>query len=344
MPRELGRRTPRRHTCARVWRPRRRDAARTACAGRRRAAGRPRADLVRRRRRRLRPWRRRARARVIRGFERRLRGDPGAWRGGARHADTLRPWIAADGNSPTAPPPRGGRRCFAVMTTGNPGRESRVGQHRRPHPEHRLAGPPRPPPLCASPRRAGAGRAAGRAGRANPARSYGATTSRPTSRPPPCTATPRCTSRSPMTPGRCASAGTCTPSSGCATDSRWTTTCARSSSRSTATRKLLTPAAVDYLKRYGPVGCRDWTTVHLLLSLDVPAFFSGCVTTTIHTVFPDGRRPPTDAPVAYVDVPDAEGGATTATARSRSAGARSSPTSGPHSTRWRRIARATGRW
>ena len=52
-------------------------------------------------------------------------------------------------------------------------------------------------------------------------------------------------------------------------------------------RELLTPEAIDYLKRYGPVGCRDWTTVDLLLSIGVPAFFSGCLTTTIDTVFPD---------------------------------------------------------
>ena len=56
-------------------------------------------------------------------------------------------------------------------------------------------------------------------------------------------------------------------------------------------RDLLTPEAIEYLKRYGPVGCRDWTTVDLLLSLDVPAFFSGCLTTTIDTVFPRPRRP-----------------------------------------------------
>ena len=69
-------------------------------------------------------------------------------------------------------------------------------------------------------------------------------------------------------------------------------------------RELLTPDAIDYLKRYGPVGCRDWTTVDLLLSIGVPAFFSGCLTTTIDTVFPDlAARPGADAPVAYVDVP-----------------------------------------
>ena len=41
-------------------------------------------------------------------------------------------------------------------------------------------------------------------------------------------------------------------------------------------RDLLTDDAIAYLKRYGPVGCRDWTTVYLLLSAGVPAFFSGC--------------------------------------------------------------------
>ena len=67
-------------------------------------------------------------------------------------------------------------------------------------------------------------------------------------------------------------------------------------------RGLLTPEAIEYLKRYGPVGCRDWNTVYVLQSLDVPAFFSGCVTTTIDTVFPEQPAPPGNAPLAYVDV------------------------------------------
>jgi lipopolysaccharide biosynthesis glycosyltransferase len=46
--------------------------------------------------------------------------------------------------------------------------------------------------------------------------------------------------------------------------------------------EVLTPEAVEYLKRYGPIGCRDWTTVDLLMSHGVDAFFSGCVTTTTH--------------------------------------------------------------
>jgi lipopolysaccharide biosynthesis glycosyltransferase len=49
---------------------------------------------------------------------------------------------------------------------------------------------------------------------------------------------------------------------------------------------MLSDAALDYLRRYGPVGCRDWTTVFLLLSADVDAFFTGCLTTTIDAVFP----------------------------------------------------------
>jgi hypothetical protein len=71
-------------------------------------------------------------------------------------------------------------------------------------------------------------------------------------------------------------------------------------------RGLLTPEAIEYLKRHGPVGCRDWTTVYLLLSCGVPAFFSGCVTTTIATVFPEVAPPPEGAPVAYVDMPSEE--------------------------------------
>jgi hypothetical protein len=69
-------------------------------------------------------------------------------------------------------------------------------------------------------------------------------------------------------------------------------------------RNLLTPEAKDYLRECGPIGCRDWTTVDILLSVGVPAFFSGCMTTTVSNVFPDlAERPGTNAPVAYVDVP-----------------------------------------
>jgi lipopolysaccharide biosynthesis glycosyltransferase len=69
-------------------------------------------------------------------------------------------------------------------------------------------------------------------------------------------------------------------------------------------RELLTPESIDYLKANAPIGCRDWTTVDLLLSVDVPAFFSGCITTTVDTVFPEDDRPvpPKGLATAYVDV------------------------------------------
>ncbi|HEY9291135.1 MAG TPA: hypothetical protein VIP98_07650 [Microlunatus sp.] len=75
-------------------------------------------------------------------------------------------------------------------------------------------------------------------------------------------------------------------------------------------RDLLTPEAVAYLQRYGPIGCRDRSTVDLLLSAGVDAFFSGCLTTTVSNVFPDTEvTPPADAPWAFVDVrPDREQG------------------------------------
>lgn len=40
-------------------------------------------------------------------------------------------------------------------------------------------------------------------------------------------------------------------------------------------------SAINYLKRHGPVGCRDWSTTFLLLNQGVDAFFSGCLTLTL---------------------------------------------------------------
>lgn len=65
---------------------------------------------------------------------------------------------------------------------------------------------------------------------------------------------------------------------------------------------MLTPDAIEYLRTYGPVGCRDWQTVALLRAAGVPSFFSGCLTTTVDTVF---RRdaPDTRTQTVYVDAP-----------------------------------------
>lgn len=50
---------------------------------------------------------------------------------------------------------------------------------------------------------------------------------------------------------------------------------------------MLSEEGLDYLRRFGPVGCRDWPTVYLLLSAGVDAFFTGCLTTTVDAVFPE---------------------------------------------------------
>ncbi len=70
--------------------------------------------------------------------------------------------------------------------------------------------------------------------------------------------------------------------------------------------ELLTPDAVAYLRRYGPVGCRDRATVDLLLAHGVDAFFSGSVATTVDLTAEgeqalDGPAPATDAGDASPD-------------------------------------------
>ena len=53
------------------------------------------------------------------------------WGSAAAHRDWMRPWIAADAGSPTAPSP-GGRRTFAVVDYGHPGANrasANIGDH-----------------------------------------------------------------------------------------------------------------------------------------------------------------------------------------------------------------------
>lgn len=66
--------------------------------------------------------------------------------------------------------------------------------------------------------------------------------------------------------------------------------------------QALTPEAIEYLRAHGPIGCRDWTTVDLLLSAGVDAFFTGCLTTTVNAVFPERQKAARDV-VAAIDVP-----------------------------------------
>ena len=50
--------------------------------------------------------------------------------------------------------------------------------------------------------------------------------------------------------------------------------------------EALDEPTLAYLRTHGPVGCRDWATVDVLLSAGVDAFFTGCVTSTVDAVFP----------------------------------------------------------
>lgn len=243
-------------------------------------------------------------------FERHVRDDPGAWRDGDRQVEWMRPWVEADSDSPTAPPTN--RPTFAIVDYGHPGANrasANIGDHIQTiaalghlvrHQNVRLHGPEELTRLLDDLRQR----------------------TRPELR-----RTDIDADLQVMTVHRDASMYEEIP------DPTWVLCfgwymhalfkmrhgfplhrnlrpifisfhCNK--------RELLTPEAVAYLKRYGPVGCRDWTTVYLLKSMGVPAFFSGCVTTTINTVFGDlDTKPPADAPIAYVDVKDPPPGAVT---------------------------------
>jgi len=74
---------------------------------------------------------------------------------------------------------------------------------------------------------------------------------------------------------------------------------------------LMTPEGINFLKKNSPVGCRDYYTVELLESYDIPAYFSGCVTLTLGKDFKvnDNERdgfyfvdPHFDVPPLYEEV------------------------------------------
>ena len=250
---------------------------------------------------------------VFEVFERHAREDSPVWTSAAAHRDWMRPWIAADAGSPTAPSP-GGRRTFAVVDYGHPGANrasANIGDH-----VQSIAS------LGHLVRHRGV-RLHGREDLVGLLDQLGDRT-RPELRSDDVDADLEV-----MTIHRDASMYEAIPEDTWVLCFGWYMHALFSMrhgfplhhnlrpifiSFHCNKRELLTPDAVEYLKRYGPVGCRDWTTVYLLLSLGVPAFFSGCLTTTINAVFPDlTEPPPADAPVAYVDAApeDVPEGATT---------------------------------
>ena len=57
-------------------------------------------------------------------------------------------------------------------------------------------------------------------------------------------------------------------------------------------KDLLTSEGIAFLKKNGPVGCRDYGTKNLLESVGVPAYFSACLTLTLGKkyLYPDEER------------------------------------------------------
>jgi len=66
-------------------------------------------------------------------------------------------------------------------------------------------------------------------------------------------------------------------------------------------RAMLNERAIDYLNRYAPIGCRDWSTVYILREFGIPAFFSGCITTTLGKLFSPIGPAVTRQGTAFVD-------------------------------------------
>ena len=137
--------------------------------------------------------------------------DVPGWPEGPTHRDWMRPWVAADADSPTGSRPAGrppGARDHGLRPSGRP---PRVGQHRRPHPEHRRARPPRAPPRRPPARRRRSWSTCSRRSATAYEPEFGAR--RPRRRPRGDDGPPRrvdVPGRSRRARGSCASAGTCT--------------------------------------------------------------------------------------------------------------------------------------
>lgn len=71
-----------------------------------------------------------------------------------------------------------------------------------------------------------------------------------------------------------------------------------------AAKEMLSDKTITYLKRYAPIGCRDYGTVDLLESVGVPAFYTGCLTLTLGRSFTRGKS---SGASIFVDVPMLKG-------------------------------------
>lgn len=63
-------------------------------------------------------------------------------------------------------------------------------------------------------------------------------------------------------------------------------------------KRMLTPAAIEHLKKYEPIGTRDTDTKQLLEKYGIKAYFSGCLTTTLCLKYGNTTK---DQPPVFVD-------------------------------------------
>lgn len=76
---------------------------------------------------------------------------------------------------------------------------------------------------------------------------------------------------------------------------------------SSAADRMLSPRGVEYLRRHGPIGCRDHHTVGLLRDKGIEAYFSGCLTLTLSGhVAPSPRREETILVDPFFNLPSLE--------------------------------------
>lgn len=68
-----------------------------------------------------------------------------------------------------------------------------------------------------------------------------------------------------------------------------------------AQNELTSSESISYLKKFQPIGCRDYNTVHMLQDKGVHAYFSGCMTLTLGLMYKSSRARGTS--VYFTDVP-----------------------------------------
>lgn len=54
--------------------------------------------------------------------------------------------------------------------------------------------------------------------------------------------------------------------------------------------KMLTEKSIAYLKKFEPIGARDWGTKHILESYNIKSYFSGCLTLTLGIRYKESQK------------------------------------------------------